>query len=224
MVLTAAVLLAVSACGSAEAGSDGSGGEGGKPSGTVQVDGSSTVAPLSTVAAELFRAENPYVEVAVGTSGTGGGFDKFCHGETDISNASRAIEDVEASACRLKGVEYQELQVAGDGLSVVVSKDNDFVECLTVDQLRMIWQPGSKKTTGTRSMRRSPTRNWNCSVPARTRAPSTTSPVPSTARRAPRAPTTRRTRTTTSSCRASRARWAAWATSATPTTRRTRTG
>ncbi|MFD5656365.1 PstS family phosphate ABC transporter substrate-binding protein [Streptomyces hirsutus] len=144
VVLTAAVLLAVSACGSAEAGSDGSAGEGGKPSGTVQVDGSSTVAPLSTVAAELFRAENPDVEVAVGTSGTGGGFEKFCHGETDISNASRAIEDVEASACRLKGVEYQELQVAGDGLSVVVSKDNDFVECLTVDQLRMIWQPGSK--------------------------------------------------------------------------------
>ncbi|MGW3680018.1 PstS family phosphate ABC transporter substrate-binding protein [Streptomyces prasinus] len=143
VVLTAAVLLAVSACGSAEAGPDGSGGEGKKPSGTVRVDGSSTVAPLSTVAAELFRAENAGVEVTVGTSGTGGGFDKFCHGETDISNASRAIEDVEASACKLKGVEYQELQVAGDGLSVVVGKDNDFVECLTVDQLRMIWEPGS---------------------------------------------------------------------------------
>ncbi|MCP3768270.1 MULTISPECIES: PstS family phosphate ABC transporter substrate-binding protein [unclassified Streptomyces] len=143
VVLTAAVLLAVSACGSAEAGPDGSGGEGEEPSGTVRVDGSSTVAPLSTVAAELFRAENAGVEVTVGTSGTGGGFDKFCHGETDISNASRAIEDVEASACKLKGVEYQELQVAGDGLSVVVGKDNDFVECLTVDQLRMIWQPGS---------------------------------------------------------------------------------
>ncbi|MER5841759.1 PstS family phosphate ABC transporter substrate-binding protein [Streptomyces prasinus] len=143
VVLTAAVLLAVSACGSAEAGPDGSDGEGEKPSGTVRVDGSSTVAPLSTVAAELFRAENPGVEVTVGTSGTGGGFDKFCHGETDISNASRAIEDVEASACKLKGVEYQELQVAADGLSVVVGRDNDFVECLTVDQLRMIWQPGS---------------------------------------------------------------------------------
>ncbi|MGW9498849.1 PstS family phosphate ABC transporter substrate-binding protein [Streptomyces prasinus] len=143
VVLTAVALLAVSACGSAEAGPDGSGGEGEKPSGTVRVDGSSTVAPLSTVAAELFRAENAGVEVTVGTSGTGGGFDKFCHGETDISNASRAIEDVEASACKLKGVEYQELQVAGDGLSVVVGKDNDFVECLTVDQLRMIWQPGS---------------------------------------------------------------------------------
>ncbi|WP_331449714.1 PstS family phosphate ABC transporter substrate-binding protein [Streptomyces prasinus] len=143
VVLTAVALLAVSACGSAAAGPDGSGGEGEKPSGTVRVDGSSTVAPLSTVAAELFRAENAGVEVTVGTSGTGGGFDKFCHGETDISNASRAIEDVEASACKLKGVEYQELQVAGDGLSVVVGKDNDFVECLTVDQLRMIWQPGS---------------------------------------------------------------------------------
>ncbi|MFE9923322.1 PstS family phosphate ABC transporter substrate-binding protein [Streptomyces sp. NPDC005774] len=144
VVLTAAVLLAVSACGSAEAGSDGSGGEGEKLSGTVQVDGSSTVAPLSTMAAELFRAENVDVEVAVGTSGTGGGFEKFCHGESDISNASRAIEDIEVSACKLKGVEYQELQVAGDGLSVVVSKGNDFVECLTVDQLRMIWQPGSE--------------------------------------------------------------------------------
>ncbi|WP_055694457.1 PstS family phosphate ABC transporter substrate-binding protein [Streptomyces prasinopilosus] len=142
-VLTAAVLLAVSACGSAGAAPDGSGGEGEKPSGTVRVDGSSTVAPLSTAAAELFRAENPGVEITVGTSGTGGGFDKFCHGETDVSNASRAIEDVEASACRLKGVEYRELQVAADGLSVVVSKDNDFAECLTLDQLRMIWQPGS---------------------------------------------------------------------------------
>ncbi|MFD7630835.1 PstS family phosphate ABC transporter substrate-binding protein [Streptomyces sp. NPDC059851] len=146
MALTTAVMLAASACGGGDAGSNGTGD---KVSGTVKVDGSSTVAPLSTAAAQLFQAQNPGVRVTVGTSGTGGGFEKFCNGETDISNASRAIKDEEKAACDQNGIKFEQFQVANDGLSVVVSKDNDFVQCLTVAQLKKIWEPGSKVT------------NWN---------------------------------------------------------------
>ncbi|MGW0916857.1 PstS family phosphate ABC transporter substrate-binding protein [Streptomyces sp. NPDC002784] len=142
LALTAAVMLAASACGGADAGSGG--GDGDKLAGNIKVDGSSTVAPLSTAAAQLFQAENSGVKVTVGTSGTGGGFEKFCAGETDISNASRAIKDEEKAACDKKGIKYEEFTVANDGLSVVVSKDNDFVDCLTVEQLKKIWEPGSK--------------------------------------------------------------------------------
>ncbi len=142
LALTAAVMLAASACGGADAGSGGEGGD--KLSGTVKVDGSSTVAPLSTVAAQLFQGANPGVKVTVGTSGTGGGFEKFCAGETDISNASRPIKDEEKAGCEKSGTKFEEFAVANDGLSVVVSKDNDFVECLTVEQLKKIWEPGSK--------------------------------------------------------------------------------
>ncbi|MFD5069005.1 PstS family phosphate ABC transporter substrate-binding protein [Streptomyces sp. NPDC058369] len=142
LALTAAVMLAATACGGAEAGS--SGGDGDKLAGTIKVDGSSTVAPLSTVAAQLFQTENAGVKVTVGTSGTGGGFEKFCAGETDISNASRPIKDEEKAACEKKGVKFEEFSVANDGLSVVVSKDNDFADCLTVEQLKKIWEPGSK--------------------------------------------------------------------------------
>ncbi|WP_079149945.1 PstS family phosphate ABC transporter substrate-binding protein [Streptomyces agglomeratus] len=142
LALTTAVMLAASACGGADAGSDGSSGD--KLSGTIKVDGSSTVAPLSTAAAQLFQAKNAGVKVTVGTSGTGGGFEKFCAGETDISNASRAIKDEEKAACDKKGVKFEEFSVANDGLSVVVSKDNDFAKCLTVEQLKKIWEPGSK--------------------------------------------------------------------------------
>ncbi|MFI1952636.1 PstS family phosphate ABC transporter substrate-binding protein [Streptomyces xinghaiensis] len=142
LALTAAVMLAASACGGAEAGSGGEGGD--KLSGSVKADGSSTVAPLSTVAAQLFQKANPAVKVTVGTSGTGGGFEKFCAGETDISNASRPIKDEEKELCDKAGVKFEEFTVANDGLSVVVSKDNDFVECLTIEQLKKIWEPGSK--------------------------------------------------------------------------------
>ncbi|MBT2377045.1 PstS family phosphate ABC transporter substrate-binding protein [Streptomyces sp. ISL-111] len=142
LALTAAVMLAASACGGGDAGSGGEGGD--KLSGTVKVDGSSTVAPLSTVAAQLFQQANKGVNVTVGTSGTGGGFEKFCADETDISNASREMKDEEKALCEKKGVKFEEFTVANDGLSVVVSKDNDFVECLTVEQLKKIWEPGSK--------------------------------------------------------------------------------
>lgn len=141
----AAVLaLGLAACGDdGGTGSGGSSDDGAQVSGTVKIDGSSTVAPLSEAAAEAFQGESSGVRVTVGTSGTGGGFEKFCAGETDISDASRAIEDDEIAACKEAGIAYQEFQVANDGLSVVVSPDNDWAQCLTVDQLKKIWDQGS---------------------------------------------------------------------------------
>jgi phosphate transport system substrate-binding protein len=113
-------------------------------SGTVRADGSSTVAPLVSLAAERFRRQEPEVRVTVGISGTGGGFERFCRGETDLSNASRPIKDVEKQECPKKRIEYLELQVASDGLSVVVNPKNTWASCLTVEQLKKIWEPGSK--------------------------------------------------------------------------------
>jgi phosphate transport system substrate-binding protein len=131
--LAAVAALGLSACGDANAG-------GGRP--VVATDGSSTVAPLTSVAAELYEAETGDA-VTVGTSGTGGGFEKFCKGETSISNASRPIKDEERAACEAAGITPVELVVANDALTVVVNKDNDFVECLTTEQLKAIWEPGS---------------------------------------------------------------------------------
>ena len=116
-------------------------------SGTIQIDGSSTVFPISEAIAEEFRKESPGVNVRVGQSGTGGGFEKFCSGETDISDASRPIESDEQAACRSAGVAYTELKVAIDGLSVVVNRENDFVSCLTTSELKKIWEPGSRVKT-----------------------------------------------------------------------------
>lgn len=110
--------------------------------GHVVIDGSSTVAPISEAVAEEFNAEQTGVDVSVGTSGTGGGFKKFCSGEIDIADASRPIKDEEKQACAAEGVEYLELRVALDGLAIVTSGDNDFVECLTLDQLRTIFEEG----------------------------------------------------------------------------------
>jgi len=140
--LMAVVLaLVASACGSDDSGSTSAGGE--NLSGTIKIDGSSTVAPLSEAAAELFQAENPGVQVTVGTAGTGGGFEKFCRGETDISDASRKIKTSEADLCKANGVVYDEFTVANDGLSVVVNSANDWAKCLTTDQLKKIWDEGS---------------------------------------------------------------------------------
>jgi phosphate transport system substrate-binding protein len=146
--------LALAACGGADAGPGndsgaGSGETGGSLSGTIQIDGSSTVAPLSEAAAELFQEENPDVRVVVGTSGTGGGFSKFCAGETDISDASRPIKDEEAALCEQNGISFEQITVANDGLAVVVNTDNDWADCLTVEQLGTIWGPDST------------VRNWN---------------------------------------------------------------
>jgi phosphate transport system substrate-binding protein len=112
--------------------------------GRIQVDGSSTVAPLVSLAAERFRKEEPKVRVSVGVSGTGGGFERFCRDETDLSNASREIKDGERQLCEKNRVSFFELQVANDGISVVVNKDNSWAKCLTVEQLKAIWEPKSK--------------------------------------------------------------------------------
>ena len=112
--------------------------------GRIQLDGSSTVAPLMTLAAERFRNQEPKVRVSVGVSGTGGGFERFCRGETDLSNASREIKDEEKQLCADNQVSFFALQVANDGISVVVNKDNTWADCLTVEQLQKIWEPKSK--------------------------------------------------------------------------------
>jgi phosphate transport system substrate-binding protein len=112
--------------------------------GRIQVDGSSTVAPLITLAAERFRKAEPKVRVSVGVSGTGGGFERFCRGETDLSDASRAIKDEERALCKRRGIPFFELQVANDGISIVVNKKNTWAKCLDVDRLEAIWEPKSK--------------------------------------------------------------------------------
>jgi phosphate transport system substrate-binding protein len=136
------LLLAVAALALAACGGDDNGDGGG--SATIRADGSSTVGPLSTAAAERFQQENEGVRVVVGVSGTGGGFERFCAGETDLSNASRPIDEEEEQACASQGIEYVELEIANDALTVVVNPENDWTECLTVAQLKKIWEPGSK--------------------------------------------------------------------------------
>ena len=136
--------LALSACGGqqAESGSGSTGTDGAAAlSGSIASDGSSTVGPLTSAAAELFMTENTGVQITVGTSGTGGGFKKFCAGQTQLSNASRPIKDEEKAACEAAGIEYQELIVANDALTVVVNKENTFVKCLTVPELNTLWGP-----------------------------------------------------------------------------------
>jgi phosphate transport system substrate-binding protein len=145
-LVSAALALGVAACGGddEEGGGGGasSGGEGGEQlSGSINLDGSSTVAPLSEAAAELFNDENSGVNVNVGTSGTGGGFEAFCRGETDISNASRQIDEEETASCEEGGVEFEEVAVANDALTVVLNPENDFAQCLTVDEVASIWGP-----------------------------------------------------------------------------------
>ncbi len=131
--VVAAGTLALAACGS-----------GGGNAGSVRADGSSTVAPFTSAAAEMFRAQNPDINVTVGTSGTGGGFEKFCRGETDISDASREIKDSEIAVCEQNGVTWEKMVVANDAIAIVVNNDNDWARCLTTEQLSKIWEPGSK--------------------------------------------------------------------------------
>ena len=119
---------------------DAGGGEA-RLSGMVRGDGSSTVFPIMEAVAEEFQSENRGVRVTMGISGTGGGFKRFCAGETDVSNASRPIKESEVEACRAAGAEYVEIPVAFDGLSVVVNPANDFAACMTVQELRRLWQP-----------------------------------------------------------------------------------
>jgi phosphate transport system substrate-binding protein len=111
---------------------------------TIRIDGSSTVYPISEAVAEEFQKLNNSINVQVAVSGTGGGFTKFCRGETEISNASRPISPKEMQACREAGIKYIELPVGFDALTVVVNPKNDFVKSLTPTQLKKLWEPGSK--------------------------------------------------------------------------------
>lgn len=142
-----ALTVSLTACGGEQAATDGNGtptadnvaAGGSNLSGTVVVDGSSTVFPISEAMAEEFQKANPGVRVTVAQSGTGGGFKKFCNNETDISNASRPIRAEEIEACKKGGVEYIELPIAFDGISVVVNPQNNWAKCLTVAQLNTMW-------------------------------------------------------------------------------------
>ncbi|MTH52429.1 phosphate ABC transporter substrate-binding protein PstS family protein [Bacillus mangrovi] len=116
-----------------------------KLSGEIMIDGSSTVGPIGEVVAEEFNAEHPDVQAPIGVSGTGGGFERFAAGETDISQASRPIKDEEKEALEKAGIEFTEFKVANDGLSVVVNKENDWVKEMTVDQLQQMWSDGGAK-------------------------------------------------------------------------------
>lgn len=112
----------------------------------IQIDGSSTVFPISEAMAEEFMAENRGTQVTVGVSGTGGGFSKFCAGELDITGASRPIKSSEAEACAAAGIEYIEVPVATDALTVVINQDNTWAEEMTTEQLKMMWEPASEGT------------------------------------------------------------------------------
>jgi phosphate transport system substrate-binding protein len=140
IALASVLAIGVAACGGSD---DEASGNGADLSGSIRIDGSSTVAPLTEAIAEQFEAESSGVRVTVGTSGTGGGFEKFCAGETDISDASRAIEPEEVAACKENGVVNEEVRVATDALTVVVNPENP-VSCLTVDQLSAVWGPDSE--------------------------------------------------------------------------------
>lgn len=142
----AAAALVLSACAGADAPADEPTAGEELLSGAVIIDGSSTVAPNTEVAAELFEEIQPNVQVSVGVSGTGGGFEKFCNGETDISEASRQIKDEEADRCHENGIDFVELGVANDGLAVVVNAENDWADCLTVDEISSMWRPESPVT------------------------------------------------------------------------------
>jgi len=151
LALGLVLLLTAAACGGGRDGDDEASGtttevaaDGDRLSGRIEADGSSTVGPFTTAAAERFAGIQPDVQVTVGISGTGGGFERFCRGETDISNASRPIDEEEVALCEEAGIEFTELQVAIDALTVVVNQENDWAECMTVDQLNAIWNPDSE--------------------------------------------------------------------------------
>ena len=145
-LLSLVLAVGVTACGEDEesGGSSQSSAEGGDLKGSIAIDGSSTVYPFAQAAAELFNEENPDVKISVGQSGTGGGFEKFCAGETDVSTASRPIkDDEEVPVCEKAGVSYSEVQIANDGVAVVTNKDLK-VDALTTEQLKELWNKGSK--------------------------------------------------------------------------------
>lgn len=155
LAATLAVALALTACGQPQTTAPrGTGAQPGgqvpagpaavRLSGSFVIDGSSTVFSITEGMAEEFRKVQPDVRVTVGLSGTGGGFQKFCAGETVISNASRPIRTAEAQACTVRGIEWIELPVAYDALSVVVNPQNTWANCITVPELKKLWEPAAQ--------------------------------------------------------------------------------
>lgn len=137
--------LAVAGCGDDDSSDTSTGAAASGLSGNITIDGSSTVEPLSSAAAEAFNAENGDVNISVGSSGTGGGFEVLCKGETDIADASRAIKDEEIAACEAGGVTFETFRVASDGITLVTGTETDVGgDNLTIDQLAAIWGPDSK--------------------------------------------------------------------------------
>ncbi len=131
---------------------------------SIRIDGSSTVFPIIEAMAEEFQiAEGGAVQVTVGISGTGGGFKKFCRGELEITDASRPIRDVELEACRQTGIQFIELPIAFDALTVVINPANDWAERMTIDEMKTIWEPAAQGTV----------LNWNQANPAFPDAPLT---------------------------------------------------
>lgn len=136
-VVAGALAVGVTACGSSSSSGTGT------TSGSVAVDGSSTVFPFAQASAEGFQGENPDAKVTVGESGTGGGFEKFCAGEIDIADASRPIDPAdEAPVCKKNKVEYAQIEVANDGIAIVTNPALK-IACLTTDQLNQLWKKGS---------------------------------------------------------------------------------
>lgn len=136
LILISAFVL--SACGG------GSSSQGEKLSGSIKIDGSSTVYPITEAVAEEFRVGSPDVQVTIGISGTGGGFKKFGRGETDISDASRPIKQKEIDLCEENGISYVQLEVAYDGLAVIINPENDWVDNFTVEELKLLWEPAAQ--------------------------------------------------------------------------------
>lgn len=143
LVIIMSLALVIGACGNKKEQKDG-GNEAVKLEGTISIDGSSTVFPITEAVAEEFRTVQPNVKVTIGVSGTGGGFQKFSRGETNISNASRPIKDKEMAACAENNITYLELEVAYDGLAVLINPENTWVDSFTVEELKKIWEPAAQ--------------------------------------------------------------------------------
>ena len=210
-LLVFAVASTLAACDSAR----------GPLSGRITIDGSDTVLPLSKAMAEAFRASNPGVQFAIEFSGTGGGFKKFCAGQLDIADASRPINSAESAQCKAQHIEYIEVPVAFDSVTVAVNAKNTFVDCLTVKELKAVWEPAAEGS-GTRSGRASQRSRWRYSVRGKRPERLTISRSRSWAPKAAAETTTRRAKIIRSSSGALRLNPMPWAISRTPTMRLTR--
>lgn len=146
LILVGVMALSLAACGGGNTETEGEAPDTAL-TGTIAIDGSSTIFPITEAIAEEFNGTYPEVRIPIGVSGTGGGFKKFIAGETDISNASRPIKDEEAQAAAAAGIEYIEMTIAYDGLSLLVNPANDWVDSLTVEELKMMWAPDSTVKT-----------------------------------------------------------------------------